>query len=382
MSIDIKQNKVGFSYRVRYQDNQGSARVLSFQGNPIGLAGANALEAALKSVKAQGGSIEQYLSSNGYIEAKSDPIKKTLKSINISQLCDSYIMDRKINNKSKEWIKNLSGIFDGRLKPAFKDVTLKSITYVQLMRYVSEHWEGCTVATINRNIMVMKTMFTWGIGQGYLTVNPLALWKKNKEPKYPMQLTVTDFKYLLTFCPPHLKWALYVAYETGIRPGVKELFKVKYSDVNYDRNEITVKGKLDYIRVVEITESFKRMVQAAEVVAKTPYLVEYNGKQVDSLNSSWITARKKANLPYRVRLYDIRHLFATSMINEGADLAAVSALLGHHSIEMTTEAYYHCMPGEKKKAIGLRPSIDLYEEEAFPILDAEIIVNRIELKNS
>lgn len=364
MAIRKTAKKKGFSYQVRYYDDFGKEKGLSFAGTKEGLADATALDATLKAIKAKGDSVEAYLSNNGFIEPKNNPIKKDKTASNIATLCDQYLLDRKVNGKSPEWIRNQASIFANRLKPEFKDVPLSSITYEDMMRYVSKHWEGANISTINRNIMAMKSMFNWGIEQGYLHTNPLAKWKKNKEPKYSMQLTVPDFKYLLTFCPPHLKWALYIAYETGIRPGKKELFRIKFSDVDYLRNQIRVlSGKGGYYRLVDITEKFKEMISLARKHNKTEYLIEYNGKPVDSLQSAFSTARKKAGLPYRIRMYDIRHLFATSMLNAGADLAAVSALLGHHSIEMTTQAYYHCMPEEKQKAISLRPEVDLLDKD-------------------
>ena len=49
-------------------------------------------------------------------------------------------------------------------------------------------------------------------------------------------------------------------------------------------------------------------------------------------------------------MHDIRHLFASTMLTGGAELAAVSMLLGHSTIQMT-ERYSHLTPEHKRDAI-------------------------------
>jgi site-specific recombinase XerD len=45
------------------------------------------------------------------------------------------------------------------------------------------------------------------------------------------------------------------------------------------------------------------------------------------------------------------------MLSKGADLAAVSKLLGHSMISTTTSHYYHCLEGEKERAVSLLPEL-------------------------
>lgn len=87
------------------------------------------------------------------------------------------------------------------------------------------------------------------------------------------------------------------------------------------------------------------------------YIIEYKGQPVKRLQSAFDGAKRRANLGYPVRLYDIRHLFATVMLTGGADDAAVSRLLGHSAVSTTHRYYYHVMPGETRRAVALRPSL-------------------------
>jgi integrase len=50
-------------------------------------------------------------------------------------------------------------------------------------------------------------------------------------------------------------------------------------------------------------------------------------------------------------MYDLRHLFATTMLTNNADLAAVSKLMGHSTVKMTADTYYHYMEEKRKELL-------------------------------
>lgn len=75
------------------------------------------------------------------------------------------------------------------------------------------------------------------------------------------------------------------------------------------------------------------------------------------MSCSFRTACERTGTDYPVRFYDLRHPFCSTLLNNGADLAAVSKLMGHSTVKMTTDTYYHLQQGEKKRAVGLLPSM-------------------------
>jgi len=54
----------------------------------------------------------------------------------------------------------------------------------------------------------------------------------------------------------------------------------------------------------------------------------------------------------RVRIHDLRHTYATLRTSKGDNIADVSNQLGHHSVKLTMDVYYHWMPGKKKSEVG------------------------------
>jgi len=66
------------------------------------------------------------------------------------------------------------------------------------------------------------------------------------------------------------------------------------------------------------------------------------GKPFVSIFCSWDTARIRAGMP-EVRVHDLRHSFASLLINSGRSLYEVQTLLGHTQVK-TTQRYAHLAP--------------------------------------
>ena len=72
-------------------------------------------------------------------------------------------------------------------------------------------------------------------------------------------------------------------------------------------------------------------------------------------SDDWITALEKAGLR-RIRFHDLRHTFASLLIQNGESLAYVKDQLGHSSIKMTVDVYGHLVPGANRQAVNRLPS--------------------------
>ena len=60
----------------------------------------------------------------------------------------------------------------------------------------------------------------------------------------------------------------------------------------------------------------------------------YRGRPVKDIRTAFTNACKRAGIK-NLRFHDLRHTFATRLVLAGVDLASVSKLLGHSSIQMT-----------------------------------------------
>lgn len=144
---------------------------------------------------------------------------------------------------------------------------------------------------------------------------------------------------------------LELLFSTGLR--VSELCSLN-SDLDLSRDEFSIRGKGDKVRVVFLSPSAKKAV--AEYLKKRKDMgealfVSYGrGGNPPAGGSDRLTPRSierivkqyaiKSGITRKVTPHVIRHSFATDLLEGGADLRSVQALLGHANIA-TTQIYTH-----------------------------------------
>ena len=143
------------------------------------------------------------------------------------------------------------------------------------------------------------------------------------------------------------KAILELFFSTGLR--LSELCNLnRYLD--WKRGEITVRGKGEKLRVVFLSKTASAALAA--YLKKRPDAEEYlfisltkTGKVIGKITSRSVQRlvehyAKKAGITKRITPHSLRHLFATDLLMNGADLRSVQELLGHSNIS-TTQIYTH-----------------------------------------
>jgi len=88
------------------------------------------------------------------------------------------------------------------------------------------------------------------------------------------------------------------------------------------------------------------------------YLINYHGSPVNSIKRGWGEAKRRAGISRRIRLYDLRHKFATDLLtNIGVDVKTVSRLLGHSSPVTTVQVYQHVTDQHGRDAVDRLPDL-------------------------
>jgi site-specific recombinase XerD len=133
------------------------------------------------------------------------------------------------------------------------------------------------------------------------------------------------------------KAVLEMLFSTGLR--VSELCALP-RDLDLSRDEFSVRGKGDKVRMVFLTPEAKSAV--SEYLKKN---TEITGGKLFSLTPRSVERLVKqyaikAGISRKVTPHVIRHSFATDLLQNGADLRSVQALLGHANIT-TTQIYTH-----------------------------------------
>jgi integrase len=150
-----------------------------------------------------------------------------------------------------------------------------------------------------------------------------------------------------------------ISWFTGLRPGKEELLTLRWSACDFIAGTIDItsaqKNGLPSRMVplhATILELLKRWYKEDQGI-EHGYIIHYNGQPVDSLKTAWKNAKERAMIQRRLRMYDLRHSFTTTLLGKGADIKAVSQILGHSSLDMTLAVYYHVDSKTKRNAIDL-----------------------------
>lgn len=140
---------------------------------------------------------------------------------------------------------------------------------------------------------------------------------------------------------------LELLFSTGLR--VSELCSLD-SDLDLSRDDFSIRGKGDKVRVVFISDAAKDAVRAYLKARKDMHEALFVNIAPGTKSRERLTPRSieriikgyaiKAGITKKVTPHVLRHSFATDLLSNGADIRSVQQLLGHASIN-TTQIYTH-----------------------------------------
>jgi len=141
-------------------------------------------------------------------------------------------------------------------------------------------------------------------------------------------------------------------YSSGLR--LSELAALDIADVDPYTESVRVFGKGRKERVCPVGLPALEAIQkyrAAANVHTGPVFINKAHRRM-SVRSIWLVLKRyvrHTSIPISVSPHKLRHSFATHMLDRGADLRSVQALLGHASLS-TTQIYTHVTVERLKKA--------------------------------
>lgn len=233
--------------------------------------------------------------------------------------------------------------------PAFGNLYMDEFTPQHLMKFISEHSKTHANGSVNRVVIILRYIFNLALRWD---VSGL---KKNPTDKVPLLeehnakerfLTADETGLLITeinkSVNPMLKYIIPTLLMTGCRKN--EVTKIKWNDIDIEKRQLRLapldnKGKK--VRYVPLSEGVINILQTLPRFEGCDYVFPNpkTKKPYVSFYCSWNTARKAAGLA-DVRIHDLRHSFASFLVNAGCPIYEVKELLGHTQIK-TTQRYAH-----------------------------------------
>jgi integrase/recombinase XerD len=244
------------------------------------------------------------------------------------------------------------------LKQFYEFVTVKASFVSELdktlvQNYIEEISKKYAAKSLKRKIASVKAFFNYLEFEDIIVVTPFRKIRLNiKEPqRLPKSLSLFDMEKLLSFLysQTHVKkifirnLAIFeLMFATGIR--VSELCNIKLSDINFETQTLSVKGKgnkerLSVVNNPHVISALKNYLSVRPITNSPFFFINRVGKQISTQSVRFsIEALGKSVLNKLVTPHMIRHTFATLLLEEGVDITHIKSFLGHASIS-TTQIY-------------------------------------------
>ncbi|MCT2347239.1 tyrosine-type recombinase/integrase [Niallia taxi] len=260
--------------------------------------------------------------------------------MNLSEAWQLYKADKQIQGYSSQTLKAYkvqSTLFINYVG----DVPIEDITTESIKLYLGEVASNLKASSLCHRIRFIKSLFKWAQEEKYIIYNPGTAIKEPKlESKIPKFLTEEEIELLREACLSPFEKALFeFMYSTGCRIG--EIVSLDQSSINFSEQSVIVYGKGKKEREVYFNTRcsiwLKRYInnrtdneKALFVTIRAPHRMgisqmRYVIKQIS----------RRAKINKCIHPHQLRHSYATTLINNGAPLEVIQNLMGHEKSETT-----------------------------------------------
>ena len=247
-------------------------------------------------------------------------------------------------------------------------------THRQLRRYLGELDSAqYSRTTVNRRLSALRSFFRWLNVTDVCDCDPASVLSgPRKQKDLPHVIRPADMARLLSVhgkrdgvgnpreqSPADLRnlALLEFLYACGAR--VSEASGLLADNVDFERGQVKVFGKGARERIVPLHDLALASMRTYQLLGRPRLLKEKecpfffvstrgNGMTTDAIRKMFKESLRAAGLDETLSPHDMRHTFATDLLEGGADLRSVQEMLGHASLS-TTQVYTHLSPGRLKQ---------------------------------
>jgi len=245
--------------------------------------------------------------------------------------------------RKRSW-KTEAGILRRHVLPIYSGVKLKAITRFMLSRWIEGLQDkGLSPTTCNRALFLVKYIFNCARRWGFLGESPArdvtALPEREFQERY---LSAEEARRLLEVLDEEkiqqAAQAVKLLLFTGARKS--EILAARWQNVDMGRRILTVPlSKSGKKRHIPLSDAALQVLESIPRSSEWLFPSPRKNSHIRSIYLAWDRARTKAGLK-DVRLHDLRHSFASFLVNSGCSLYEVQKILGHQNPKVTTR-YAH-----------------------------------------
>jgi integrase len=257
---------------------------------------------------------------------------------------DDYLPYAKTRKRGWERDKT---IFDYRLKDEFGGLKLDEITRQHAQAYLTRLIEEDQLApaTANHHVKLLRHVLNVALDWDLISKNPVAkvrmLPVHNKVERYMNEEQLGKLLEVLATYPARnaCNVALFLL-STGAR--LNEALNAKWENIDREHRQWRIPAadsKSKKIRSVPLNSTALEVLDQLGSEGTHEYLFVTAGRRYRHMHQVWSRIRKQAGMPW-LRLHDLRHQYASMLVNSGRTLYEVQAILGHADPQITTR-YAH-----------------------------------------
>ena len=286
----------------------------------------------------------------------------------IKQLIEKYLEDYARRNKAANSFKRDCSS-SKRLIPFFGSYRVTDVNPKMISAYKTHRRKkGAAPRTVNIELTLMSHAYEIAIREWeWVKDNPVKRVTKERVRNFIERwLTHEDEEKLLKVSPAWLQDIIVFAVNTGLRQS--EILDLKWSQIDLTRRTLTILEQknqgVDTLPLNQTTLQLLRKLAIDSGMSGHVFPNE-NGNRIDNRNllRAFYMALKRSGIE-NFRFHDLRHTFATRLVQAGVDLYAVQKLGRWRNTSMITR-YAHHYPE------SLRPGIEAIDREA----KQEVITN-------
>ncbi len=273
--------------------------------------------------------------------------------------------------------------------PAFGDQRMDRITAEDIRRFFKQKQDGTSEKTdrplSNKTLInakrLLSSIFNFAVVTELLVKNPCTGVKLARAERREMDFLRPEEvrSFVAAFTDEDMRCLFTTAVMTGMRRG--EFLALQWDDIDFKANVIRVRRSLSSGQIqTPKTEKSRRSIQVGAFLLKMlkqhklrtggRSLFVFTTKSGSLLDPDNLVKRVfeptlvAAGIERHIRLHDLRHTYASIMINEGANLKFVSEQLGHASIVITLDRYSHLIAERHDDTVSKFEKLLLAESDA------------------
>ncbi len=346
-------------YIIDYYDNQGKRKRKTLKEGTTKTSAKDMLR-----------DIEDRLSKGTYIPEKKIPT--------FAEVVKDWLEYKKPNLRASTW-----AVYEAYTRNHFHDferIKINRITTADIEKFITARQKkGMHIKTLRRLLMTVGQIMTYAVRHKYIDYNPVRDIERpksqGKEKKKTIRiLTPAEIKPLLEAEQnPKYKTLFMLAIFSGARQG--ELLGLKWSDIDWENNQIHIQRTFNHYAWYDTkTETSNRKIDIGPETMRAlkkwklpcplceldlvfPNEAGNPIKQNNMCHRYFKPALKKAGLG-KVRFHDLRHTYASLLIEQGENIKYIQTQLGHSNPTVTLNVYAHLMrPYNQESARRLENSV-------------------------